>query len=378
MIPIEALNVKRILVHANCPDGVASALILHDALPYAEVVFCQYGSAALAALEARDGDLFCDFSPPADRVGEWLAVKGTIVLDHHATARGVVEQFGELGVYANADDEPGVSGAVLAYLEVWATLKMGGTDRLHFMNGESFSWPVRAEIVRMYCRSEVALICAFAAIAGVRDTWQTSNVLWSESCAQAEALRFWSADHLLSLRPDRWADAMSIGPVLVRKNRERDKRLYKQSYKFGKVLCVEGITVEDLAEMTRQSKVCPVCVGTPDPDDTDSFCHSCGRGCHVVAGFHYFVDSGVRRLRVSMRSYVEDVSAIAKRYGGGGHGAAAGFTIDAPTGQNPYEFVEKVVTRGIQAQCAHKWVSDGGFEIELLTCTLCGAVSTGH
>ncbi len=50
MIPIETLRaVRTIITHANCPDGVASALILHQALPNAAIVFLAAGSPELKA-----------------------------------------------------------------------------------------------------------------------------------------------------------------------------------------------------------------------------------------------------------------------------------------------------------------------------------------
>ncbi len=119
MIDVEKLSaVRRVIVHANCADGMASAMILHDALPDAEVVFLQHGTAEFLSLPATTGMLFCDISPPADRVAEFVGV-GAIVLDHHKTVRDVVEAFGDCGVFADETKEPGVSGALLAYREVW-------------------------------------------------------------------------------------------------------------------------------------------------------------------------------------------------------------------------------------------------------------------
>src|SRR5256885_13008647 len=71
--------VRTIVAHDECADGTASAILLHDALPGAEVVFADYGGAAGRPV-AGPGLLFCDFSPPAARADEFVAA-GAIVLD---------------------------------------------------------------------------------------------------------------------------------------------------------------------------------------------------------------------------------------------------------------------------------------------------------
>lgn len=326
MIQLSVLkSVKRILTHKSCPDGMAAAMILHDCIPDAEIVFCQYGSSELAALEPRSGDLWVDFSPPRDRVEEWLPpnVEGTIVLDHHATAKDVVARFGDLGVYS---DEPGVSGAVLAYREVW-------------LNCRVVEEKDRGVLLHRIIR--------FSGIAGIRDTWQASSPLWQESCEQAEALRFWPTDYLLSLHWSQWSEAMKIGKVLVEKSRERDQRLLEQSYRFGNVLVVGSTAISDLADLVKREdpsvKVvvgfnyfadkCAACSGS-NPAYTPSDCP-----CGCVFG-------KVQKLKVSLRAVAGsdvDVSAIASHFGGGGHKSSAGFVIDAPMSLNPYEFLYMVL-----------------------------------
>lgn len=311
-IPVGVLKTaRRIITHANCPDGVASAMILHDCLPDAEIVFCQYKSPELAALKPRQGDLFCDFTPPRDRVDEWLTCyPDTVVLDHHETQKDVVERF-RYGVYS---DVPGVSGAVLAYREVWLPL---GSD--------SFS-------DRTFEIEEV--VSEFANVAGLRDTWQTSSPLWQESCEQAAALTFWPRDRLLSLSLAEWPAAMKFGEVLVQRNQQRLLDLYRGAYRIqspevnGVVLCVEcSAEISDLAELVK----------TKDPTVS------------VVVGFHFFADEWTKpRLRVSMRSNLgADISVFAAKLGGGGHKFAAGAVTDAPSWCGPYTFFESLfVGRG--------------------------------
>src|SRR5882724_8183379 len=64
MIPLEKLKgVTHIITHADCPDGVASAMVLRQVLPTAEVRAIQYETHEHKKLEAKPGMLFCDFSP---------------------------------------------------------------------------------------------------------------------------------------------------------------------------------------------------------------------------------------------------------------------------------------------------------------------------
>jgi hypothetical protein len=183
MDPAALADVRVIVAHDECADGTASAILLHDALPGAEIVFCDYGAPA-RQLAARPGMLFCDFSPPAARADEFVAA-GAMVLDHHRSARPVIERFGERGVFGDERADPGVSGAMLAYRHVWLALRAGAPEQ------PFAAW--------------------FAAAAGARDTWQTASPLWRDGCVQHALLTafdntFWLATPLAALARD-WPTA---------------------------------------------------------------------------------------------------------------------------------------------------------------------------
>ncbi len=72
-----------------------------------------------------------------------------------------------------------------------------------------------------------------ATLAGIRDTWQTKNLYWREACAQAEALRFYPASHLLSLEVDAWSAALAIGEILLTKNAERVQEIMREAHQFS-------------------------------------------------------------------------------------------------------------------------------------------------
>jgi hypothetical protein len=309
-LDIQKLQAVRVIVtHQNsatnpCADGVASALLLHDALPEARVVFVGHGTPEYLELPVEPGMLFADITPSAERVREFVSA-GAIVLDHHAKQRELVAAFGELGVYS---DEPGVSGAVLAYREVWGRFR---------------STP-----------SKVARAEDFATLAGIRDTWQRHSPRWREACAQAGALRFYPWERLVGIAEPFGTGAeqlrvmLAIGEVLLEQSEARTAREAADAYRHvtargTRVAIIPTVETSDVAEAMS---------------DVD-----------VLVGFRYFVHRSrpgnaleLVRLVLSFRSRSSyDVGAIATSLGGGGHVRAAGATV--PAEGNPYEQIFKVL-----------------------------------
>lgn len=287
--PGKLRRVRTIVTHDNCPDGLASAILLHDAIPEAEVRFVQHNTAALIDLPATPNILFCDIAPPRARVAEFIAV-GAIVLDHHKTQRDVVEAFGEDGVYADEAREPGVSGASLAYREVWDPI-VGGQ-----------ATPI-----------ERTRAMEFARLAGIRDTWQRSSPHWRDACAQAEALFFYPRERFLFEAPFGveyvdFATMLDLGQILLERHERNVQQTldgaYRRTSKKGTKLTIfEGLThTSDGAEIET----------TAD----------------LVVGFHYAVVDTHPSVIFSTRSRGDfDCSALCRSYGGGGHTHAAGFSV---------------------------------------------------
>lgn len=305
-IPTEKLRaVRTIVVHDNCGDGTGSALLLKDALPQAEVVFVQYGTEAYRNLPATEGMLFCDIAPPAERVEEFLAV-GAIVLDHHRTARSVVERF-EDGVFADEATEPGVSGTFLAYREVWEPLR--GADS--------------TEHVREWVRW-------FATLTGIRDTWQREDPRWDAACRLSHLLFFmpnvdWLAIPLSKLAVD-WADHFDwIGSVLDRKH---EKSVQKSIRRAHRLVSPRGTRILVMNSTSH----------------TSDAAESLGSDIDLVAGFSYEAENGTPKVALSLRSHTDfDCAAMARRFGGGGHTRAAGMSLPV-TSESPYEALLRAVT----------------------------------
>lgn len=310
-------SVKKIVVHDACPDGIASALILKDALPDAEVVWQQYSTPAHRAFEPEPGVLFADFSPFVDRdksgkmtnlyqAQAWVGA-GAIVLDHHKGTQDLVEMFGDNGAFGDEKLNPGMSGAVLAFDHVWTPLRGG-----HVM------------------RPEYESVKAFAETAGVRDTWQKNDPRWRESCAQAAALMFWPREILLKEGLLNIASRLQIGETLLRRDEEADKRTLAGAHRFE--VSAERLRVVCF-EMGENSR--------PVSDISERL----GAEADLVIGWHYEVQDGSPVLRLSSRSRgVFDCAKLAKAHGGNGHTNAAGFRLSGHAiTTNPYTTVELLV-----------------------------------
>lgn len=299
------LRVRTLVTHEGCADGIASAIILHDALPSARIEFVQYNTAAHRDMRAEPGMLFCDMTPPAARVQEFVDA-GAIVLDHHKGAREIVEAFGDRGVFSDESTEPGVSGATLAFREVWFHLcpaERTGRDHDTLMR--------RTTLMRL------------ATLAGIRDTWQRDHPGWREACAQTAALRFWLPEMLIGVPIDVLAARLEIGDALLQRDAERDERSIAEAYRFEvgglRVVAFDGTHTSDIAERLSSE-------------------------ADLVLGWHYAMEDGRARMTVSCRSRgAVSALALAKAHGGGGHERAVGFKMDVRHDASPYAAMRQLV-----------------------------------
>lgn len=313
MIDIDKLkSITHLVTHANCPDGIASALIVKDALPDVKVSFVHYGSKVHRGLEPEPGTLFCDFTPYFERemhdnelVGgpaesflkPWLDA-GAIVLDHHPTSLDVVDYFSLRGLGFFGENERNECGAWLAYEHVWLPLKKNSSPGPVW---EHMRGPVRD----------------FANLAAIRDTWKKDNPRWKAACEQAALVLFWTCEKPLSSYLE---DSEGLGKKLVAKQLSAAQRSLDESLRFKTaggldVIMFQGVsTTSDAAELYEKSD--------------------------LVVGFHYRWDVDKLWLQFSTRSHTGfDCASFAKAHGGGGHKAAAGFTVEVSPdwSQNPYQ-----------------------------------------
>ena len=339
MIPIDKIrNLKILITHGYpdnpCPDGLAAALILRDALPNIQVRFLVHGTRELEDLVPEPGVLFCDIVPSAKSAWQFVEA-GAIVLDHHVAARSDVEQFGALGVYADACSEPGVSGAVLAFREIWLPVKEAELasfasfpDLRDSDNAEDWN---RLRARYLDARNQVS---RFAMLTGIRDTWQRTSPLWREACEQMAALMFFTdwldvTDGVTGVlgMPEVFRERMRLGKLLLAKAEAETAALVKQAVTYTtrsgtRVAILPSCRISDAANLL----------------DVD-----------VVVGFQFTAsESDSPTMRVSLRSRGDhDVSKLASTFdGGGGHKGAAGMTIRVHSyTPHPYLTIREVIAR---------------------------------
>lgn len=302
------LRVTKVVVHANCPDGTASAIILKEALGLApeQIVFTELSSPEHDNLPAEPGMLFCDCTPPHTRVQEFVDA-GALVLDHHKHSREIVAAFGENGVFADKETQPTVSGARLAYLEVW--------------------WPMRHTFSSSTLVED--FVSNFSLLAGVRDNWQQDNPLWSVACECSAVLFFypteyWMNEDLSSLVQEWDAKYMPLGKILVQKDQERAAGIAEKRWTYritsGLVIAiVNSRFVSDVADLLEDQ-------------------------CDVLIGFAYTKNEPgcYPGLLLSLRSYGDsfDCGKFCKSYGGGGHLNAAGCKFETVERTlNPFKLI---------------------------------------
>jgi len=310
-------KVAHIITHDHCPDGTASAIILKASalMHYAlDVTFLQHGTDAYENLQAEEGMIFCDISPPQKRVQEFVDA-GAIVLDHHVTAKETVEAFGDRGIYREG---PGISGATLAYDAIYAPMKAAyGYDVTDMSRADE-----RAQTL--------------ARLAGIRDTWQRSDPNWQKACEQASLLlffpnRWWLEDPGYGYLVYEYAgdnrdypfEIVEVGKVAFQQHLDKVKKACDEAYRFT---TARGTRVVVIASTTLTSDAAEL-VG----DEAD-----------LVVGFRYAIESGKTKIILSTRSHASfDCAAFCKANGGGGHRAAAGCAT-LPIGQ-PYQQLQIMI-----------------------------------
>jgi len=288
-------NINRIIVHGNCPDGMSSAILLYDALKI-EPEFHLHNLKSFQNLKITPNTLFCDICPPEHLVDKFVAAGG-IVLDHHKGVESSVKKFGSRGVFADEKKEPGISGAYLAYREVYVPKTKNRTNDPFTNNAEHF-----------------------ARLAGIRDTWQKDNKDWEVACHQAAGLTFypwkyWKNEVDRSGRDgDRYfafRDEMAVGKMIFENRLNKAKVCADEAFitkRHGLRVAVfndHDRLTSDVAEILRQD------------------------GVNIIAGFFYTKESqdSLRPiLCYSLRSDGSfDVSKLARMFGGNGHTKAAGY-----------------------------------------------------
>ena len=286
---MDCSRITKLVTHDACADGLASAMIVRDALPEVEVLFAQYGTPSLETLVASSGLLFCDITPPRARAREFVEA-GAIVLDHHKHARDVVALFGDRGVFADEETRPGVSGALLAYEHVWCPNTPRGYGGHVDVQG-------------------------FARLVGVRDTWQTKSPSWQLAGDLYASL--------MGMPREYWLGPRAISRALSDESIELGRMRRKQRTETVAKICIGG-TLELTDRAGRRWAVFPD--GAQLTSDVAEAMRA--RGFPVTCGWFQTVADGAVQTILSLRSDGSlDVGALCTSLGGGGHSRAAGCSL---------------------------------------------------
>ena len=266
----------------DCPDGIASAWVVKQMHPDAELLGWHYGATGLPDVHEYDNIFVVDFSFKASVLESWRKQKkDLIVIDHHKTA------MADLSGFSDAIFDMNECGATLT----WKTL---------FPNKPMTAW---LEYVKD------------------RDLW---NFALEQSKEIHEAASFMGRklrqiDWYCSLDAEKLVQALApLGTELLRPKRERIKQLAATA-KPGTVLGNSALMVSVPPKDARLiSDLCSqLYVENPDYDLI----------CTLTPD-----DAILNRTNLSFRSDKNggnfDVSAVAKQLNGGGHHNAAGGWIE--------------------------------------------------
>ena len=307
MIPLSKIKDRKVLIthknaHEGCPDGIASAYICKQALPDLRVRFITYDKER-DELQPEPGMLFVDMTPP-EKTADLFVAAGAVCLDHHKTQRGIVEKFGELGVYADneTEEDRATSGALLAYRNVFLPLVGQG---------------------------QVAMR-ALANLVGVADTWDRGSPDFLRARQLGGVLLFIPFDELLHISP--WdIQEHPLVPILEARKRQEMDELWAirthvpmgSSYPLGVACTIPSLShISDIAEEHR--------------DEADVFVGYAATVGGPAANPHLVLS--LRTGRPQENGKPIDVSILAKRLGGGGHAGAAGCRWDSTL----YEALEEM------------------------------------
>lgn len=282
----QLMAVDTVLSHSFCPDGTASAMVCLAAYGAVgknpEVKMVMYDTVDHSSAKTDGRQLWVDITPPIARWQDWIGTS-PIVLDHHETAKPVVE--GLDGVYGGLDD----SGTSLAFKNV----------------------------MRVLCRDrdDIEAWAKFSHLAMIRDTWKDAHEDWEDGLAVGEALNFYTQKALFVSAAEGKMDINEIirfGKVLVKKTANKAFKLAQGTtfktaggLKYGFFNITEKAVSETGHVLLEE------------------------HGCDVAAGFFFTEEGGTTNLCVSLRSKkgAVPVNKIAEKFGGGGHQPAAGFRL---------------------------------------------------
>ena len=283
------LDIKTVYYHGSCPDGITSREILK--LQFPDLIYIPYYFTEFK--KVPDHALFIDCSPKSNQVEECLR-NSCLIAEHHDSFNDSFNKWFPL--YPDqmliGDTKKAESGAILA-LELVRQLGLG--DDLN-----------------------LAYIQHVARLIAISDTWQNSHEEFEYARMLAGYIAFFGNDFCEEL-----ADLYLKRDVILsfgRVQQKKQEQYARQAIKVGKVAFINELNMSNAAEILRNE------------------------GSDLVVGYTTkFEPNENRNITIfSLRSKEDgfDCSAFCKAHGGGGHKAAAGFSVDYGLMEPIARFVE--------------------------------------
>lgn len=265
------------IYHANCPDGLASALAVHvylkeqGSLNFSEFLPVAYGDDPPDV--SGKNVVMVDFSYKRETLLEMeMTAEAIVVIDHHKTAQ---DQLGDLDF---AIFDMAKSGCVLTW---------------------EYLFPHTPVPILFYYVQD-------------RDLWQ-----WKLPNSREVSAALRSYEPKLEV----WEDFQT--PAAVEKLKSEGIAILR--YQNG---CVDASLSNDIEMMEIGGHIVPILNCTHLISEVGNAL----AGGYPFAAMYFDVGSPNPKRVFSLRSTDDgiDVSAIAKLYGGGGHPRAAGFSVSRP------------------------------------------------
>lgn len=286
--PTKLTAIQTVYYHGSCPDGITAREVLKYALK--GVKFVPYYFTELKFIPKKA--LFIDCSPKDEQLEECLK-SGCLVAEHHES---FVEGYNRLndiypGQMTLGDNSKAESGATLA-LHIVEILRGGS----HWNQG----------------------ILNLVRLISISDTWKKDDPDFALARMFAGYIAFFGNDFCESLGDlAKKEDVVrAFGAVQTRRQEVLAKGAVRTEENGFKVAFINDLNMSNAAELLRTQE-----------------------GTDLVVGYIVKFDDRLNQNIViySLRSQEDgfDVSKFAKANGGGGHKAAAGFSIPYLFGVDP-------------------------------------------
>lgn len=272
-----------------CADGLAAAWVTHKVYPNAQLLGAVYQEPLSVKPESGDHLIIVDFSFPAAQIEEWAADGVAILLiDHHKTAQENLGRF----LSQALEEQIGPNRFVFDMKESGATLAW------------KYFFPDKPvpEFLK-YVRDRDLWLHELPYTAEVHEALNQLGRSF-ELFNQLEQL---DSEGLLAYLVPIGQDALKVRQLAVKKAVERAQ--YGEVAGYSNIPYV--VLAEDGSEDYLTSDICAA-LYTQDPEALFSAA---------------LLPGGKWSLRSDAKGTNTDVSAIAKRFGGGGHKNAAGFSV---------------------------------------------------